>query len=125
MENAEAMMDLMQNVADAVQDAFNEVVDTMDNAAKPIERAAEAIDNYVNIVDIVGQDMLGVSDELQERLEQSVIDVAHSATVAAQEKMETIEKSLVNAQRLLDEAIAAGDEAMANKWRDVIQEMND
>ena len=125
MENAEAMMELMQDVVDTVADAFDELADQMDKSAKPIERAASALENYASIIDIVGQDMLGVTDELMMRLNQSTIDVAHSATVAAQAKLEAMQAAREDTKRLLDQAIAEGDEAMANKWQKALDEMDE
>ena len=62
----------------------------MEEASKPIERAAEALDNYSQIIDIVGQDYLGISDDMMTAMGQMDISIKHTATAAAREIMETL-----------------------------------
>ena len=124
-ENADALIATANEVVQTIGDTFAAIKEEMENAAKPIEWAAEALENYTNIIDIVGQDYLGITDELAEFLDQSTIDVAHQATLAAKETMDTLANQRDQVQELYQQAVADGNMEMAELLRQQLNDCND
>lgn len=125
LEINNAMMENMSAVVETVQESFTKTAEDLDKATRPIERAASALENYAAIIDIVGRDALGITDAIAAELDNAAVAVAHSATVAAKAKVDTLQSERDEVQRLYDEAMVQGLTEMAYKWKTVLEEMDD
>ena len=119
------MMENMNQVIETVQESFTKTAEDLDKATRPIERAASALENYAAIIDIVGRDALGITDAIAAELDNAAVAVAHSATVAAKAKVDTLQSERDEVQRLYDEAMDQHLFEMAYKWQTVLEEMDD
>lgn len=119
------LIENMNAVVETVQNSFSKTAEDLDKATRPIERAASALENYAAIIDIVGRDALGITDVIAAELDNAAVAVAHSATVAAKAKVDTLQSERDEVQRLYDEAMAQGLTEMAYKWKTVLEEMDD
>ena len=125
LEINNSLIENMNAVVETVQNSFNKTAEDLDKATRPIERAASALENYTAIIDIVGRDALGITDAIAAELDNAAVAVAHSATVAAKAKVDTLQSERDEVQRLYDEAMAQGLTEMAYKWKTVLEEMDD
>lgn len=125
LEINNSLIENMNAVVETVQNSFSKTAEDLDKATRPIERAASALENYAAIIDIVGRDALGVTDAIAAELDNAAVAVAHSATVAAKAKVDTLQSERDEVQRLYDEAMAQGLTEMAYKWKTVLEEMDD
>lgn len=125
LEINNSLIENMSAVVETIRNSFSKVVEDLDKATRPIERAASALENYVAIIDIIGRDALGVTDAIATELDNAAIAVAHSATIAAKAKVDTLQSERDEIQRLYDEAIAQGLTEMAYKWKIVLEEMDE
>jgi hypothetical protein len=119
------LIENMSAVLETIRNSFSKVAEDLDKATRPIERAASALENYVAIIDIIGRDALGVTDAIATELDNAAIAVAHSATMAAKAKVDTLQNERDEVQRLYDEAMAQGLTEMAYKWKIVLEEMDE
>ena len=125
LEINNSLIENMNAVVETVQNSFSKTAEDLDKATRPIERAASALENYTAIIDIVGRDALGITDAIAAELDNAAVAVAHSATVAAKAKVDTLQSERDEVQRLYDEAMAQGLTEMAYKWKTVLEEMDD
>lgn len=125
LEINNSLIENMNAVVETIRNSFSKIAEDLDKATRPIERAASALENYVAIIDIVGRDALGVTNAIATELDNAAIAVAHSATVAAKAKVDTLQSERDEVQRLYDEAMAQGLTEMAYKWKTVLEEMDE
>lgn len=125
LEINNSLIENMNAVVETIRNSFSKIAEDLDKATRPIERAASALENYVAIIDIIGRDALGVTDAIATELDNAAIAVAHSATVAAKAKVDTLQSERDEVQRLYDEAMAQGLTEMAYKWKIVLEEMDE
>ena len=125
LEINNSLIENMNAVVETVQNSFSKTAEDLDKAVRPIERAASALENYAAIIDIVGRDALGITDAIAAELDNAAVAVAHSATVAAKAKVDTLQSERDEVQRLYDEAMAQGLTEMAYKWKTALEEMDD
>ena len=125
LEINNSLIENMSAVLETIRNSFSKIAEDLDKATRPIERAASALENYVAIIDIIGRDALGVTDAIAAELDNAAIAVAHSATIAAKAKVDTLQNERDEVQRLYDEAMAQGLTEMAYKWKIVLEEMDE
>lgn len=125
LEINNSLIENMSAVLETIRNSFSKVAEDLDKATRPIERAASALENYVAIIDIIGRDALGVTDAIATELDNAAIAVAHSTTIAAKAKVDTLQNERDEVQRLYDEAMAQGLTEMAYKWKIVLEEMDE
>lgn len=125
LEINNSLIENMNAVVETIRNSFSKIAEDLDKATRPIERAASALENYVAIIDIIGRDALNVTDAIATELDNAAIAVAHSATIAAKAKVDTLQNERDEVQRLYDEAMAQGLTEMAYKWKTVLEEMDD
>lgn len=125
LEINNSLIENMNAVVETIRNSFSKIAEDLDKATRPVERAASALENYVAIIDIIGRDALGVTDAIATELDNAAIAVAHSATIAAKAKVDTLQNERDEVQRLYDEAMAQGLTEMAYKWKIVLEEMDE
>lgn len=125
LEINNSLIENMSAVVETIRNSFSKIAEDLDKATRPIERAVSALENYVAIIDIIGRDALGVTDAIAAELDNAAVAVAHSATIAAKAKVDTLQNERDEVQRLYDEAMAQGLTEMAYKWKTVLEEMDD
>lgn len=125
LEINNSLIENMSAVVETIRNSFSKIAEDLDKATRPIERAASALENYVAIIDIIGRDALGVTDAIATELDNAAIAVAHSATIAAKAKVDTLQSERDEVQHLYDEAMAQGLTEMAYKWKTVLEEMDE
>lgn len=125
LEINNSLIENMSAVLETIRNSFSKIAEDLDKATRPIERAASALENYVAIIDIIGRDALNVTDAIATELDNAAIAVAHSATIAAKAKVDTLQNERDEVQRLYDEAMAQGLTEMAYKWKIVLEEMDE
>lgn len=125
LEINNSLIENMSAVVETIRNSFSKIAEDLDKATRPVERAASALENYVAIIDIIGRDALGVTDAITTELDNAAIAVAHSATMAAKAKVDTLQNERDEVQRLYDEAMAQGLTEIAYKWKIVLEEMDE
>lgn len=125
LEINNSLIENMSAVVETIRNSFSKIAEDLDKATRPIERAASALENYVAIIDIIGRDALNVTDAIAAELDNAAVAVAHSATIAAKAKVDTLQNERDEVQRLYDEAMAQGLTEMAYKWKIVLEEMDE
>lgn len=101
LDNNGELMAQYTRMGEAIDETISRSVEEMDRAAKGIERGKAALENYQSIIGILGQDMLGVSDALADKLGEARVATANDAVAAAKAKMD----ALVADQKMIEEQL--------------------
>lgn len=120
-ENTDALIENAQAVVDNIKNQFNKSVEEMENAAKPIERARAALDNYSSIIEIVGQDYLGITDEYMQEFRQQSWNVLHNQTMTLKAQKESLEQQRI----AIMEAMENAPPEMAEMYRNMLKDVDD
>lgn len=125
IEMNETLNDLRNEVFDKVLDSFEAFNDEMDRSIDKIDHLSSLTENYANIIDIVGQKNLEISNALMESISQATVDQATNRVEATREKMLTIQDEIAKAEEALADAKSKGLEEDVKLWEDTLKEMND
>lgn len=125
IEMNETLNDLRNEVFDKVLDSFEAFNDEMDRSIDKIDHLSSLTENYANIIDIVGQKNLEISNALMESISQATVDQATNRVEATREKMLTIQDEIARAEEALSDAKSKGLEEDVKLWEDTLKEMND
>lgn len=125
IEMNETLNDLRNEVFDKVLDSFEAFNDEMDRSIDKIDHLSSLTENYANIIDIVGQKNLEISNALMESISQAAVDQATNRVEATREKMLTIQEEIARAEEALADAKSKGLEEDVKLWEDTLKEMND
>ena len=125
IEMNETLNDLRNEVFDKVLDSFEAFNDEMDRSIDKIDHLSSLTENYANIIDIVGQKNLEISNALMESISQATVDQATNRVEATREKMLTIQDEITRAEEALADAKSKGLEEDVKLWEDTLKEMND
>jgi hypothetical protein len=77
------LIEKRQEGMDWLNNAVDEWNEKISRGQEKIARKLSVLDNYKNIIDIVGKDNFGISDELMSKLEQSAVDSSKNSVKAA------------------------------------------
>ena len=88
-----------------------------------MEHLSKVTEHYRNIVDIVGKQNLGISNEMLLAAGQASVGMDVNRVSAARTRKETLENQLAQAQAALERARAAGLEEDAKQWEKTIEGM--
>lgn len=124
LEENQTLMDLRQEVRDKVMPAFQELTEEMDLQIEKIEHLQSVTESYRNIIDIVGKDYLGISEDMMGALNQAQVDMAINNLTATKAKLDGMKDARAEAQRALEEATANGDEDLVEFWQETLEEID-
>ena len=123
IEMNENLIELRETVYDRVLEAFNAFNDEMDESIDKIDHLSQLTENYANIVDIVGQKNLEISNALMESVGQAAVDQAVNRVEATRSKMLSIQEEVNRAEEALAKAKSAGLEEDVKLWEQNLKEM--
>ena len=124
-EENQNLLDQRQEVQDKWIESYEAWNEKMDEQASEIEFLGSVIENYQNIIDIVGKDTLGVSDALMKQMRQTQMENANAAVAAAKNKLDANKAVYEDLERAQAEALARGDEASAKELADRMKEVRE
>lgn len=127
-DNRDGLADYMQQLIDLREEIKDKVIDTFDlwteridaNIAS-IEHYSSVIEYFKNMVDTIGKDPFGLSDQFVNQLEQSAINQSLDYIDSQKTYYESLVEQQAKAQEELDAARAREDESSAEHWEEVVR----
>ena len=89
----EALREMRETAWVQVNDEFEQYLEKMDRGLEKIEHLKSVTQSYQNIVDIVGKKFLGVSNDLIDKMNKSVVSQSQDLLKANKAKMEALQAS--------------------------------
>ena len=121
IDYAQQLVDLREEIKDKVIDTFDLWTERIDASRASLEHYTAVIEHFKNIIDIVGQDSLGLNDAFMDKLEQSAINQSMDHIESNKAYYESLVEQQAKAQEELDAARARGDESSAEHWEEVVR----
>ena len=121
----EELDDIRENIESKVLEAFDAWNEKLSTGVDIIDSYSSALDHFKNIVDIVGQDVLGLDENFMQGLSQTAVDNSINKVKAAKAAMESTMAAQERAQRSLEKARAQGDEKSQKMWEDTLKQLDE
>ena len=124
LDETQNLIDYENTIREKVLTAWDDLVSKMDQGIEKLDHLTSMTESYKNIVDIVGKDMLGISDELMKSLDQATYDTALNKLEATSSKLDAMRASRQDAEDALAQARLEGNEDLVQYWEDTIATMD-
>lgn len=125
LQENETLMELRKEVRDKVIPAFEELTGELDKQIEKIEHLQSVTESYRNIIDIVGKDYLGITNEMMSALNQAQVDMAINNLTSTKAKLNGMKNARAEAQAALEEAISDDNEDLIKFWQDTLEEIDE
>ena len=119
---ADSLLNLQDMVAEQVINTFDALHEKIEDNAAAFEHATSMVKSYKNMIDLVGQDALGIDDAFLTELESVSVDAAKNTMANAQAQLEYTKSALADAKTHLENAATEEDKKM---WQDTIDHLNE
>ena len=125
IEANQNLQEVRKTVHDQILNVWDEWNEKMDDGISKLEHLQAISDSYKNIIDIVGQRNLGVSDAFMSKLEQQATTQAKDKVTATKAKRDSLQKSYENAKATYEEQLAKGilSPEEIKQWEDSLRQM--
>ena len=90
------LLEVRQTVQDKLTEAFEAWNEKIEEGTSKLEFYSSVLEGYKNIIDIVGKDMLGISDKTMNRLNQTIISNANDSIRATKAQLDANKATLEN-----------------------------
>lgn len=121
----EELDDIRENIESKVLETFDAWNEKLSTGVDIIDSYSSALDHFKNIVDIVGQDVLGLDENFMQGLSQTAVDNSINKVKATKAAMESTMAAQERAQRSLEKARAQGDEKSQKMWEDTLKQLDE
>ena len=117
IDSNKSMRDMRDTIQNDLVTAFNDWNGEMDDGIDSIDRLSGMIQNYRDIIDLVGKDNLGISNDLLTKMNQTNVEVARQSLESSRISLESNKQALAEAQQKYIEATTEEDKKF---WQDTI-----
>lgn len=127
IEANQNLQEVRKTVHDQILNVWDEWNEKMDDGISKLEHLQAISDSYKNIIDIVGQRNLGVSDAFMNKLEQQATTQAKDKVTATKAKRDSLQASYDNAKKQYEEQLAKGilSPEEIKQWEDSLRKMEE
>lgn len=120
IEGAQEANDSWKEMHQELDELWDEYNEDMDDAIGKLEHITSMMESYQNIIDLVGQEALGISDEVMAQFGQTMIETSQASVEAAKQSLEMNKGFLAEYQAALADAEARGDEDAIQLWTEKV-----
>lgn len=125
LELNEEFDEVREQVEEQVIEVFDAWNEKLGEGIDQLEHYGDVLESYRNIIDIVGEDGLGISEEFIKNLNEAQIGNAIDKVNATRDAYEAMMKAQQEAEKALEEAKERGDEASVKMWTENLAELTD
>jgi hypothetical protein len=116
MENVNDWRTIRKETEDQFPEALAEWNEKLSDNADIIDHYGSVLEGYRNIIDIVGKDTLGISDEIMDTLNRTRVSNANDQLKASKEILEANKSTLAIAEENLAKAKERGNQGDIDYW---------
>lgn len=143
MDTNTIMLKLRQRIHDELVGAFEEMNEEMDYQMESIDHLSNMLQNYRDIIDLVGHENLGISDTVLAEMSRANVENTRAALQAQRNILDSNKAALADAEaalararvenqeediklweetvKTLSEKVAAGEEELMSRWQSSLQ----
>lgn len=115
--------EIRESIEEQVMEAFDAWHEKLEDGIDKFDHYGSVLESYQNIIDIVGKDVLGVSDAIIGDLAQANVENAINQVEATKDAYEALQQAQLDAEEELEKAKARGDEQSIQFWTDTLNEI--
>ena len=115
------LLEIRQTVQDKLTEAFEGWNEEIERGITKLEHYGTVLENYKNVIDIVGKDMLGLSDETMTKLSKAQISNANDIIRSTKAQLEANNSALARMRQAREDAVARGDLESVKEWDEQIK----
>lgn len=115
------LLELRESTMEKLIETFDTWNEKLSSSLTTLEHYGSVLSYFKNIVDVVGKDVLGLSDKTMDMLEQSAIDTANDNLEATKANYENLVADYEYAQEQLQLARERNDESSIEQWEETIR----
>ena len=119
----EELLEVRRSVQDKVMETFDEFNEKIEDQIDLFDHYNAILENYKNIIDIVGRSYLKVDKELMKTLNQATINNAINKVKGTKDAYDALVVSQKEAEEALQKAIARGNEIDIAAWEEDLEEI--
>lgn len=119
----EELLEIRRSVQDKVMETFDEFNEKIEDQIDLFDHYNAILENYKNIIDIVGRSYLKVDKELMKTLNQATINNLINKVKGTKDAYDALIVSQAEAEKALQEAIARGNEIDIAAWEEDLEEI--
>ena len=119
-----SLKDIYDTVHDKILDAWDDWNEKFDEQIEKFDHYNSLVENYRNIVDLIGKDSLGISDDIMAGIDKTMVDNQNNKVSGVKTKLSTLTNSRIEAEAGLADAIQRGNEEDIKKWEDILKTIN-
>ena len=101
LETSQALQQLREEVWNRVMEAITALGEEFDKQSAKVDHLMGVLDSYRNIVDLVGKDVLGISDEMMEAFSETAVNGAIDALTVSKAKVDTLKEQKAELEKQL------------------------
>lgn len=116
-----ALIELRTTMQESIIEAFEDMNEEMQYQADRIDHLTGVLSSYREIIGLIGEDTAGISDEIMEGLNQSIVKASTDALRTAKATYEMNKKALADAQEERAKAEAEGRTEDVEMWDETIK----
>lgn len=117
--------DLRSNIEDKVMDAFSAWTDKLSKGTSSVEHYGNVLASYKNIIDTIGKDTLGITNNFLNNLAQATVTNAIDQLKSTKDAYDSVLKAKGEAEKALEEAKKNNDKESQKFWEDTLLEINE
>lgn len=127
IEANQNLQEIRQTVHEQILNVWDEWNEKLDDGIAKIEHLQSITESYQNIIDIVGQKNLGVSNAFMSKMRQQSIDQANDKLEAEKARYESLKKARDDAYAKFEEQKAKGilSPEEIKQWEDSLAQMDE
>lgn len=116
-----ALIELRTTMQESIIEAFEDMNEEMQYQADRIDHLTGVLSSYREIIGLIGEDTAGISDEIMEGLNQSIVKASTDALRTAKATYDMNKKALADAQEERAKAEAEGRTEDVEMWDETIK----
>ena len=125
LNNAKDAREAWKEQHEIIRDAIDEYAEGFDKIRTKIENMSDTVEWYGEIVDLVGQKALGVSDELIDKMNRTSMAAAKATLQNSKNALAGIQAAKADAEAKLAEARASGNQTAIDEWSKTVEKLSE
>ena len=125
LEANQTLSEMGDTVHEKVVEAFEAMNEEMERYSNKIERNNSLLEHYRNVIDLVGKDTLGISDEVMKNLADAQAAGALNAVEVAKSTLDMNKSALENARREFADLEGQLSEEDKKRWEETINTLEE
>lgn len=105
----------------AIDETFDDMQEDLDSVSEKMEHQIGLLENYNNLIDLVGAKNLGLSNEDLAMLDEAMVSGSQEQIKQARNRLNASTKVLADYEEQLKKAEASGDQERIDEWKEKVK----